>query len=57
MRRLTEADRLARFMRALGRAAVGDTRVYLTGGATAVHGLSRRRWPGGLRMSGAGDRT
>lgn len=36
MRRLTEADRLARFMRALGRAAVGDTRVYLTGGATAV---------------------
>ena len=36
MRRLTEADRLATFMRALGRAAVGETRVYLTGGATAV---------------------
>lgn len=36
MRRLAEADRLARFMRALGRVARGETRVYLTGGASAV---------------------
>jgi hypothetical protein len=36
MRPLTEPDRLARFMRALGAAATEDTRVYLTGGASAV---------------------
>lgn len=36
MRRLTEVDRLGQFMRALGRAARSDTRVYFTGGASAV---------------------
>jgi hypothetical protein len=36
MRRLTERARLERFMQALGDAASGDTRVYFTGGASAV---------------------
>ena len=36
MRRLTEGDRLVRFMRALGEASREETRVYFTGGATAV---------------------
>jgi hypothetical protein len=36
MRELTDAERLRRFMRALGEAADRDTRVYFTGGATAV---------------------
>jgi hypothetical protein len=31
-----DADRLSRFMSALGRAAEADARVYFTGGATAV---------------------
>lgn len=39
MRRLTDRDLLEQFMEALGRAARADTRVYFTGGATAVlHG-------------------
>lgn len=39
MRELADADRIARFMRALGRAADADGACYLTGGATAVlHG-------------------
>lgn len=36
MRHLTERDRLAPFMRALGAAAQEEVRVYFTGGATAV---------------------
>lgn len=36
MRPLTERDRLARFMRAIGAAARQETRVYFTGGASAV---------------------
>jgi hypothetical protein len=36
MRALADAQRLRAFMRALGREADGDSRVYLTGGATAV---------------------
>ena len=36
MRELTDAQALARFMRALGGAADRETRVYFTGGATAV---------------------
>ncbi len=36
MRDLTNADRLQRFMRALGRDAPAPGRVYFTGGATAV---------------------
>jgi hypothetical protein len=36
MRPLTERDRLARFMRAFGAAATGETRVYFRGGASAV---------------------
>jgi hypothetical protein len=36
MRALTERDRLSRFMRAFGEAAREDTRVYFTGGASAV---------------------
>ena len=36
MRALADADRIRRFMRALGDEAPADTRVYLTGGATAV---------------------
>jgi hypothetical protein len=36
MRELTGRDSLARFMRALGAAATDTTRVYFTGGATAV---------------------
>lgn len=36
MRELTDRERLARFMRALGEAANEDARVYFTGGATAV---------------------
>lgn len=36
MRALADADRVRRFMRAFGLAAPLDTRVYFTGGATAV---------------------
>ena len=36
MRELTDAERLRRLMRALGEAADRETRVYFTGGATAV---------------------
>ena len=36
MRELADADRIERFMRALGSSAAADGRVYLTGGATAV---------------------
>ncbi|MGH3064736.1 MAG: DUF6036 family nucleotidyltransferase [Gaiellaceae bacterium] len=36
MRELTDSDRLARFMRALGRSADAPGSCYLTGGATAV---------------------
>jgi hypothetical protein len=36
MRRLVDGERLGAFLRALGRAAEADGRVYLTGGATAV---------------------
>jgi hypothetical protein len=36
MRALADADRIRRFMRALGEVADGPTQVYLTGGATAV---------------------
>lgn len=36
MRELADADRIRRFMRALGRAARDEGEVYLTGGATAV---------------------
>lgn len=36
MRGLTDRDALTRFMRALGRAATAETRVYFTGGVTAV---------------------
>jgi uncharacterized nucleotidyltransferase DUF6036 len=36
VRALTDADRLRRFMRRLGGAAHGPSRVYFTGGATAV---------------------
>lgn len=36
MRGLTDRDTLTRFMRALGLAATVDTRVYFTGGATAL---------------------
>jgi hypothetical protein len=39
MREPADLSRIRRFMRALGEAARGDTRVYFTGGATAVlHG-------------------
>jgi hypothetical protein len=39
MRALADADRIRRFMQALGAEAEGDTRIYFTGGATAVlHG-------------------
>lgn len=36
MRELTDAERLRRLMRALGEAADRETRIYFTGGATAV---------------------
>lgn len=36
MRDLADADRIRRFMRALGREAAAASQVYLTGGATAV---------------------
>lgn len=36
MRGLTDLDSLTRFMRALGRAATAEARVYFTGGVTAV---------------------
>ena len=36
MRRLAEADRIRRFMRSLGAAATQETRVYFTGGVSAV---------------------
>ena len=36
MRALTDVERLGRFMRALGAEADKETRVYFTGGATAV---------------------
>ena len=36
MRRLAEADRIRSFMRALGKAAPPETRVYFTGGVSAV---------------------
>jgi hypothetical protein len=36
MREVSDADRIRRFMRALGRACEDSTRVYVTGGATAV---------------------
>src|SRR2546422_10047243 len=36
MRRLVDADRLRRLMRALGKEARSEARVYLTGGASAV---------------------
>jgi hypothetical protein len=36
MRRLAEVARIRRLMQALGAAATGEARVYLTGGATAV---------------------
>jgi hypothetical protein len=36
MRELADADRIRKFMRALGRAARSPGRVYFTGGATAV---------------------
>jgi hypothetical protein len=36
MRSLVDAERIHRFMRALGREADHPARVYLTGGATAV---------------------
>lgn len=36
MRQRADADRIEAFLRALGRAAKTQTRVYLTGGATAV---------------------
>lgn len=36
MRELADAERIARFMRELGRAAHADGACYLTGGATAV---------------------
>ena len=36
MRALTDAERLGRFMKALGAAARGEAACYLTGGATAV---------------------
>jgi hypothetical protein len=36
MRELADAPRIERFMRELGRAARGEGRVYLVGGATAV---------------------
>ncbi|MGH2404306.1 MAG: DUF6036 family nucleotidyltransferase [bacterium] len=36
MRALADADRIRRFMRALGVEAQSETRVYFTGGATAV---------------------
>jgi hypothetical protein len=36
VRQLADAERIARFMRGLGKAARADTTCYLTGGATAV---------------------
>jgi hypothetical protein len=36
MREVSDTDRIHRFMRALGRACEDPTRVYFTGGATAV---------------------
>lgn len=36
MRRLVDRERLLRFMRELGRRAISETRIYLTGGASAV---------------------
>jgi hypothetical protein len=36
MRELADADRIRRFMRALGEASAESARVYFTGGATAV---------------------
>jgi hypothetical protein len=36
VRELADADRITRFLRALGRAADADSACYLTGGATAV---------------------
>jgi hypothetical protein len=36
MRELADADRIRRFMRALGEASTESARVYFTGGATAV---------------------
>ena len=36
MRKLADLDRIRKFMRALGREAAVETRLYFTGGATAV---------------------
>ncbi|MDR7484667.1 MAG: DUF6036 family nucleotidyltransferase [Armatimonadota bacterium] len=36
MRQVADAERIRRFMRALGREATAEVRVYFTGGATAV---------------------
>jgi hypothetical protein len=36
VRELTDAERVHRFMRAVGAEATGETRAYLTGGTTAV---------------------
>ena len=36
MRKLADLDRIRKFMRALGRVAAVETRLYFTGGATAV---------------------
>jgi hypothetical protein len=36
MRALADAERIRRFMRAIGEAATAEARVYFTGGATAV---------------------
>lgn len=36
MRELADADRIRRFMRALGAEAAAEARVYFTGGATAI---------------------
>jgi hypothetical protein len=36
MRKVSDADRITRFMRAFGAEAVSDGRTYFTGGATAV---------------------
>jgi UDP-N-acetyl-D-mannosaminuronic acid transferase (WecB/TagA/CpsF family) len=45
MRRLAEDTRIRRLMQALGAAAGAETRVYFTGGATAVlEAGARRPW-------------
>jgi hypothetical protein len=36
MRKVSDAQRIWRFMRAFGADAVSDARIYFTGGATAV---------------------